>query len=287
MVYIPISQTTLGYLKDSGFILITKLFRKKILCHLRGGNFKNWLDTSGRLINWYVRYVHNFVDGQIVLGNCLKYLFEGIVEEEKIHVVYNGKDVQVDIYKNSGHTLKVLFLSNLRRSKGTLDVLHCVPNVFSRIPNVEFLFIGDWPEKDVKSEFYSFLQDNPQLPVTYLGLLHGEDKKRIFSEADIFIFPPVSSEGHPWVLVEAMAFGLPIITTDQGAIRETVLDQYNGFIIEQKSPQSLERKLVLLLQNEGLREVMGNASRTRYEENFTEQIMVQRLKASIDFTLNT
>ena len=57
LVYIPVSQTTLGYLKDSVFIIITKLFRRKIVCHLRGGNFKNWLNSSSAATQYYVKYV--------------------------------------------------------------------------------------------------------------------------------------------------------------------------------------------------------------------------------------
>lgn len=288
LVYIPISQTTLGYLKDSGFILIGKLFRKKILCHLHGGNFKNWLSSADRLTKWYVKRVHKFVDGQIVLGKCLKYLFEGIVPSKKIHVVRNGKDVNTDTCNKPSDTLKVLFLSNLKRSKGTLCVLHSVPNVFARIPNVEFLFVGDWPERDVKSEFYDFLQVTQNLPVKYLGLLHGEEKERVLGMADLFVFPTYyPAEGHPLVLIEAMAFGLPIISTDQGAIKEIVLDKYNGFIVEQNSPQALEEKIVILLEDKGLRRAMGKASRKRYEENFTEQKMVHAMESAINLTLRS
>ena len=49
VVYAPISQTTRGYLRDAGFILIAKLLRIKVICHLRGGNFRNWYLSSKRL----------------------------------------------------------------------------------------------------------------------------------------------------------------------------------------------------------------------------------------------
>src|SRR3989344_404090 len=67
LVYIPISQTTIGYLRDSVFILIAALFRRKVVCHLRGGDFKNWLDSTHAFMLSYVCAVHSLVDGQIVL----------------------------------------------------------------------------------------------------------------------------------------------------------------------------------------------------------------------------
>ena len=96
LVYIPISQTTLGYVKDSAYIILAKLFRRKVVCHLRGGNFRNWLDNECSWITAaYVRSVHALVDAQIVLGHNLRSLFDGLVRDERIFVVPNGKDIEL------------------------------------------------------------------------------------------------------------------------------------------------------------------------------------------------
>ena len=130
LVYLPHCQTTIGYLRDSVFILISKIFTVKVLCHLRGGNFKNWLDNSSWVTKRYVRWIHSMVDGQIVLGTSLKKLFTNIVDSQKIFVIPNARGFGNTFNTNKDKSksnpqkkrkIKVLFLSNLIASKGILD----------------------------------------------------------------------------------------------------------------------------------------------------------------------
>ena len=74
-----------------------------------------------------------------------------------------------------------------------------------------------------------------------------------------------------------MAAGLPIISTDQGAITESVLNMENGFIIESNNPEQIAEKIEYLVNHPDVRQKMGKESRRLYEENFTEEIMVKRL----------
>ena len=93
-------------------------------------------------------------------------------------------------------------------------------------------------------------------------------------------------EGHPWVIVEAMASGLPIITTDQGCIKESVIDGENGFIIPKRDPDSIAEKIIYLIENPDVRERMGQKSRQLYEANLTEEHFVQRMTDAFNFTLS-
>ena len=111
LVYIPISQTTIGYLKDSGFILIAKFCGRRVLCHLRGGNFRHWYDSASTLTRFYVRCIHGWIDGQIVLGECLRPLFAGIVAENRIHVVPNGKNISYPAALRPDRRVRLLFLA--------------------------------------------------------------------------------------------------------------------------------------------------------------------------------
>jgi glycosyltransferase involved in cell wall biosynthesis len=278
VVYVPISQTTIGYLKDSAFLLIAKLFRRKVLCHLRGGNFRNWLESAGKLTNWYTRTVHSHMDGQIVLGERLKPLFRGILPEERLFVVPNGKNIQPPGAREKGRIVRLLYLANMVRTKGVLDVLYAVPLVVQECPDVEFVFCGAWEDTEVQREVENFLDAHRDLPIRWLGPVHGAAKNDVIAAADIFLFPTYyPPEGHPWVIVEAMGAGLPIIATDQGAIVESVINSENGFIIDKRNPQMLAEKAVLLIRNESLRKAMGRRSRELYESRFTEARMVANM----------
>ena len=279
VVYVPLSQTTIGYLRDSGFILIAKLLRRKVICHLRGGNFRNWFDSANPVTRGFVRCVHSLVDGQIVLGETLRHLFSGIVQDKKIFVIPNGRNFEnLDIKNQANRRTTILYLSTFERTKGILDVLNAVPKVCNSCANVEFVFAGNWHRLDVTKEMKSYVTEHPSLPITFSAPAYGRKKFEILNSADVFVFPPYCPEGHPWVIVEAMAAGLPIISTDQGAISESVVDGMNGFIVEERNPTAIAEKIITLVENTHLRHKMGKASRMLYEKRFTEKHTVDNFK---------
>jgi len=278
MIYMQICQTTLGYLRDVVFILISKIFCSKIICHLRGGNFRNWYMSSGSFLQAIIRKTHSLVDGQIVLGENLRKMFKDILPNQKIFVVPNGKNVAYTP-KNKDYTkIRIMFLSNFIYEKGIVDVLKAVPYVYKAHRNIEFIFVGGWWDKYTKIEIKKFLYRHQNLPINIKGLVSGDAKFRFLFQSDIFIFPTYyPPEGHPWVIVEAMAAGLPIITTDQGAITESVKDGVNGFIVEKRNPKEIAEKIKVLIDNPDLRKKMGRESRRLYLENFTEDKMIEKL----------
>ena len=288
LVYMQISQTTIGYLKDSVYIILAKIFRIKVLCHLRGGNFRNWYDSCKGLTKWYIRSIHSLVNGQIVLGECLRVLFQGIVESEQIYVVPNGKDVNVKVDQvKTGVKTIVLFTANMRRSKGVIDVLNAIPSLCKKFINIEFHFAGAWSESDVKEEILLFLKDNPGLPIIWRGKVVGQEKDHMFCHADIFVFPTYyPAEGHPWVIVEAMAAGLPIVSTDHAAITESVIDGENGIIVEKRNAVAVATALGKLVEDVELRRRMGGMSRELYQENFTEAKMIEHLSLAFEKVLS-
>jgi glycosyltransferase involved in cell wall biosynthesis len=285
LVYIPISQTTLGYAKDSIFIIISKVFRRKVICHLRGGNFGNWFAGASAFTQRYVKAIHSSVDGQIVLGKKLVSMFEGLLPRNRLFVVPNGKDIKLDATRTDRpqRPLQVLFLSNLVKSKGVLDVLGAVSAVKARCPGVRFTFVGAWFEKETRERFFEYLEQNRNLPVEVKGTLSGNEKAKVLGESSVLVFPTYyPPEGHPWVLIEAMANSLPIVTTDHAAISESVIDGENGFLVAKRSPNEVADKLIRLLSDDELRKRMAARSRELYIDNFTEAKMVESLNYAFD-----
>ena len=279
LVYIPISQTTVGYIRDSAYILLSKIFGRKVICHLRGGNFRNWYNSSNFFMRWYIRAVHSLVNGQIVLGKKLVKLFHGINGQNKIYVVPNGKNEQIEYRREHiNNRIRIVHLSNLQRTKGLFHVLNAVPEVYKKYgKDVEFIFAGNWIDDETKKIFEKFYGCHGFLPIKVVGPVYGRNKYELLLSSDIFVFTPVQEEGHPWVIVEAMVAGLPIVSTDQGAITESVIDGKNGFIVEKKNPSQIAEKIEYLIENPEQRKKMGEESRRLYLENFTEEKMIERL----------
>jgi len=292
LVYVPISQSTIGFLRDVPFIVLSKLFGKKVVLHLRGGHFREFYNSSNKIMKYVVEKTLKRADRMIVLGESLRVLFDGLIPEEKLSVVPNGLNIDLDKvkYKNpeKDHFM-ILFLSNLIETKGFKDVLHSVKKVTQYHRNVRYAFAGSWRRDEDKFECEDYIKrEKIEEYVEFKGPVTGRNKTRLLRDADIFAFPTYyPMEGHPWVIVEAMASGLPIITTDQGCIKESVLHGENGFIIPKRDSDSIAEKIIYLIEKTESRERMGQKSRQLYEENLTEEHFVQRMINTLNLTLDS
>jgi len=287
LVYTTVSQSTVGYIKDSIFILIVKLFGKKVVCHLRGGYLKCWYESQKPFMKWYFRIIHKRVDAQIVLGHNLKPIFNWLLDEHRIFVIPNGANYP-ELLDGTAYptddSICVLFLSNYIKAKGIMEVIEA--SQYFKNTQVNFVCAGDWYEPETRSEIEIFMQKNPALPLSLVGPVSREEKINCLKRAHIFVLPTYyANEGHPWVIVEAMAAGLPIIACDQGAIIESVIDGVNGFIVEKKKPEQISAKINFLVQNPSVRIKMGQESQKLYLDNFTEDKMIEKLARTFDYVI--
>ncbi|MEP7263918.1 MAG: glycosyltransferase family 4 protein [Bacteroidota bacterium] len=285
IVWIPISQTTTGFLKDAVFIWIAALSGSNVVLHLRGSNFKKWIDNSFSVTKWFVKKTMSKCSGIIVLGNNLRYIFRPYFKEENIYVVPNGADYVIPPSQKNIKKVNLIYLANLQASKGIEDVLSAVAILHDEFKEHYHLdVIGKWRNEETKQNCLKIIEDNG-LNVTVHPPEVSHDKLQYLSNSDIFVFPPREPEGHPWVIVEALAAGLPVISTNQGAIVESVIHGKNGFIVEPANPSSIAESVAELIKNKELRQRMGEESRIHYLASFTEEKMVSRLVITFEHVL--
>lgn len=280
LVLIPISQSWGGFIKDSIFILLASLANTKIIIHLRGSNFKNLYNSLPNYKQKIFRIILKRADSVIVLGKVLRHIFEDFFTCNNIFVVPNGANYNIKpIINKSNDVIKILYLANLQQTKGIMDNILAIKSLKNNVQNLEFEFnvVGKWRDKSFQKECVQ-LVNKYNLPIKFHPASFSEEKFKWFLATDIFLFTPNAPEGHPWVIVEALAAGLPIISTDQGAITESVLDNYNGFIVKPNSPQDISAKLSVLLEDNNIRSKFSINSRKLYEEMFTEEKMVTNLE---------
>lgn len=276
LVYLPLSQNTAGFLRDSLFIVFAARARWKVAGHLRGSEFREFYSTRGRILRWWVRRSLGELHSLAVMGTTLRPLFDGIFPPAKIAVVPNGTP-DLEPEPISPPTNRVLFLSNLRRRKGVVESLETALLVLREHSDAEFVFVGAWEDEELATA----LQERAQAAggrIRFLPPATGEEeKRRLLLSSSILLFPPVEPEGHPRVVLEAMSAGLPVVTTDRGAIAETVVDGESGFVLPEPVPTELAECVLRLLLDEELRHRMASAARERYLSLFTQQKADRRL----------
>ena len=287
LILIPHGQTTAAFLKDSVYIILGRLMGGRILLQLRGSNWRNWLKGVGKLTRWYVAKNLKLASGVIILSEKFRYLFSESFSENRIFIVPNGGNFkfpsrQSEEVKNS----EVLFFSNLMTTKGVEDVLQAAEIIKRRNrEEIHFRFAGAWSSEEFKKACIDFVVSN-SINAEFFPPASGDRKIELFASSGIFVFPPRIPEGHPWVIVEALAAGLPIISTDQGAISESVIEGKNGFIVETNSPEQIADKIIFLINNPEILQRMALESRKHYLNNFTEEKMIDRLTTVFNTILN-
>ena len=111
--------------------------------------------------------------------------------------------------------------------------------------------------------------------VLYHGPKYGEEKEHYWSMADVFV-QPTYEDCFPLTILEAMQHGLPVVSTDEGAVPDMVADGENGFVCRRKDAEGLAQALERLLLDEALRHRMGAEGYRRYKEKFTLQCFERR-----------
>jgi glycosyltransferase involved in cell wall biosynthesis len=275
VVYLPISQGGGGLLRDSLFIHAAKVRGWRVAVHLRGSELHQVYAESAWPSRLWMRATFARIDSLAVMGESVRGTMEGLLAPARIAVVPNGTP---DPHPNGAlrDDSTVLFLSNLRRRKGVLPSLEAALIVVDRHPSARFVFAGDWEDARLERELRQRAARAADR-IQFVGSVDGEGKRRLLLSASVLLFPPLLPEGHPRVVLEAMAAGLPVVTTDRGTIAETVPDGEAGFVLAEPTPDALADRILRLLLDDDLRARMSTEARRRYLERFTQEDADRRL----------
>jgi glycosyltransferase involved in cell wall biosynthesis len=274
-VYLPLSQGSGGFLRDSLFIHAAARRDWRVAVHLRGGEFDRFYAAQPAPFRWWTRRTLRSVSSIAVMGDSLKHLFDGLVAPERVAVVPNGTP-EPRLPSGERDSRRGLFLSNLRRRKGLLEAVQAAVLVAQRAPEARFTFVGEWESDEVELKARALAQA-ANGRIVFLPKTVGAEKDALLAESGFLLFPPAEPEGHPRVVLEALAAGLPVITTDRGTIAETVVDGESGFVLPEPDPQQLAARALLLLKDRELWLRMSQAARARYLERFTQAEADRRL----------
>jgi glycosyltransferase involved in cell wall biosynthesis len=284
LVYLPISQNFWGYLRDSGFLIISRLFRRNVVVHFHSGTFDTFYQESCYPMRLFIKKTLANCKAGIVVGYRLKKMLNGILPDEKTFAVYNGIDGKPyqlaphirDSRDRNGH-FNVLYVGTLMESKGVMELLETARMVLEITKDVQFTFAGAWKSPQEKAKAELIIRENNLSPhVRFLGNVIGEEKVDTFGKADVFTFPTFYHyESQGLVNLEAMASSLPVISTPRATIPELVLDGENGFLIPEHRPDLVAQKILDLKNSPSLRRRMGNRGRELFEQKFTAENFIE------------
>jgi glycosyltransferase involved in cell wall biosynthesis len=175
------------------------------------------------------------------------------------------------------------------RSKGIMDFVHAARKMIAAGYNAEFIIAGEWwgQEPELEDEVKKLIHENDLMDdIKFLGLVNGIEKKKLLMRTDIFVLPTYYKfEGHPNAIIEAMAAGCIIISTDHAAIPETIINGETGFIVPKQDPLRLAETIIHLIEDSKLLREMRTKSYERYKRYYTAErntkLLVQSLQKAL------
>ena len=208
----------------------------------------------------------------------------GIVPEEKT-VIINGSGVDIERFSKTPLPEDIAFLSisRLIKDKGIMEYLRAAKIVKQKYPDVRFLLVGpfDTNPSALKPEELRYYTDGNI--VEYFG--EQSDVVPYLSQANVFVLPSYR-EGTPKTVLEAMASGRAIITTDTAGCRETVINGLNGLLVPVMDVDALVEAMIYLIENQEKISEMGEVSRKIAEDKFdvhkVNNVIMQTMDISKD-----
>jgi glycosyltransferase involved in cell wall biosynthesis len=269
-LYLPISQNRLGFLRDSLLILFAAMFGWCVAIHLRGSDFPRFQRSVGPGYRRWIALTLRNTDAVGVMSSRLRFVMGPDVPKERVTVVPNGTP-EPSAQATPATSSTVLFLSNLRRRKGVEQALRAALTVIERVPEARFVFAGAWESPEYEAAMRALAAPAGDR-IEFLSPVHGADKEQLIADSALLLFPPPEPEGHPRVVLEAVAAGLPVVATDRGAIADTVRDGVSGYVLPDPDPSLLARRVEDLLREPERRARMGAEARQHYLAGFTQDV---------------
>lgn len=277
LVYITPNACGNAFFKDFVVVQMLKAMGCRVIAHYHNKGVATCQDK--RLYNFlYKRFFKNLK--VILLAEALYRDVAKYVNRKDVYICPNGipESLTEEPEASRGNRVpQLLFLSNLLISKGVFVLLDALKIVKEK--GYDFvcqLVGGETAEINAARLAEEVEKRNLKDRVVYAGRKVGKEKDVFLRQADMFILPTMN-ECFPLVLLEAMEYRLPVISTHEGGIADIVEDGETGLICERQNAGSLAGCIARLLDNEELRIRMGNAGHEKFHREFTLEKFESRM----------
>lgn len=252
------------FMGDSYFIpsIIAKLARKKTLI------------TIGGFLEKEIKYKKDYLAYFLVpLKKINLRLSSGIVLYSKNLIIdWNLEKFENKIFIAHEHYLnfdkfKIInslnerdnligYIGRLSEEKGIMDFLESIPLILKKEPHLKFLIAGEGPLEKNIHEFVE--KNNLKNKITIVGWINHELIPLYLNKLKLFVLPSYT-EGLPNIILESMACGTPVLSTNVGSINDFITDGVNGFIINENSSNSIAKNVIRVFEKNKLEKTALNA----------------------------
>ena len=283
IVQVSPSLLPVPLIRDGFIILISKFFRKKVVVFYRG-----WRDSfvlkirENPHIRFWFRFVFQRADASIFLATkFLDDLEKSNIRLKNIQVTrtffLKSRLENLEMIKKRGLP-KFVFISRISKKKGTVEILKACEILLNSKQEFLIEFYGHFADLEFKSSFFALVSELQIDEMVKINpYITEEEKYIILRQSDVFILPSYE-EGCPNSVIEAMASGCFIISSDAGALPEIVKNGINGLIMEDITAENLAEKMAYAIDNIEIVREKGKSNIKYAYDNFEAESHIKNME---------
>ncbi len=260
LVHIHVSERGSAF-RQALTTIIAWLLHKPVILHTHSAEFQVFYSKLSPIVkaglNWAFCRSTRFI---VLSYSWKKFYIDNLgLKEEQVVVLPNPVKFPVEIPQRiNPEKVRLLFLGKIGDRKGTFDLINAITHIpLSHRQSLELTIAGDGEGQRARVLIESL---NLAQHIKILDWVNEQQRDDLLKQSDVFILPSYN-EGLPMAILEAMSWGLPIITTPVGGIPELVIPHHNGLLVEPGEIKQLAQAIESLIQNEELRLSLGKAAR--------------------------
>lgn len=219
----------------------------------------------------------NFILAKNIITQSQNLVFQLNIQSQKRKIiVLNELFIDTDQFKDYNNYqdrfYSMGFIGRLSYEKGIVQFLEAAKLLSKKNPKFNIIIGGDGP---LKNYVITYINENQLSNINYIGWIPQQKLTEILNSIKLLIIPSLTELG-PYIAIEAMACGTPILISKVGSVQEYIKDGHNGFLLNSNAPNEIVRK-VLSIENSQLENVTNNC-RSLIEKQFTFNSVVRKYK---------
>lgn len=267
-----------GMLRDTTVIVLAKLFRRRLVIFFHGWD-DAFAERFGDPVYAPLRALYFRADALIVLAERFKTQLRAWGYRGPVYVETTPVDDAVlaeAVTLPAKDRFTILFLARIEANKGIFVALDAVHELARRGHAARLVVAGDG---GARAEAEAYAEREGIENVRFAGYVRGADKARLLAEADAYLLPTTHGEGMPTTVLEALAFGVPVVTRPVGGLVDILEDGTHGFLTERTDAGTFADLVERLLQDPALAAQMRSTNQAYAAERFLASQVAHRLDA--------
>lgn len=286
VVWTSISPDVAGHLRDLLFVLPQIRGFEEVVAVVHRGNFDKVFRspltrfTAPKLVASVSKFVFLTRDLSDACSPWIppdqRYVVPNTIDQE---ILFSSEELAAKrAERKSRQSLEILFLSNMIRSKGFLDVIEALGILINQGVRATLKMAGAWPDLSEKEGLFRRLEQlGISDAVDHEGPVYERRRvKELYRSADVLALPSYyPNEAQPLAIIEALNAGLPVVATRHGGIPEMIEDGVEGYLVPKRNPEALADAMKNMLAIGRWLKLSDNA-RTRFERAFSPSVIVEQ-----------